>query len=766
MKNWFTRFFLSKDAISVAKDVVTPMPSLSNEWHDSFVVDAPITEPTLDRFKRWSFAQRVAQTMASRSDPSSIVIGIYGAWGEGKTTVLKFIEKELKESSHVISIWFNPWRFGDESHLLRSFFQTLADALGKSISSQKEKIGEWLRNYATILVPLSFTIGDIVQLSPGESAKKIGKILSSVELEELKKRIEKLLDDEGKRVVVLMDDIDRLDKAEIQTIFKLVKLSAYFKYTAYVLAFDNEMVAEAVGERYGSGNKEAGRSFIEKIVQVPLHLPKADILSLRKFCFDGIGKVLDGAKIQLTEEQTQAFVRHFVDGLEIRLQTPRMANRYINTLLFSLPILKGEVNPIDLMLVEGIRVFYPKLYDVVRGNPDVFLCSKLDTHSNSDQVKKRSLEIINKGLEELTIEESDAAKDLLRVLFPRLGGVFEKINYGREWEDIWAEEQRIASKQYFDRFFSYAVPEGDVSDQELESFLGQIEIESIENIASEIQRLAINRSADRFISKLRRKVKKLSPEISSKLAIAIAKVGNSFPNPETMFTIITAFSQAGMLVVNLIENIPRGRKRIDVAKIIVQEVEPISFVLECFSWMRTGGTKEEQDRIFSIEEEDELGKIIADRTKRLSQDQLPIYIRFPKDAKRLLYAWSHWGNREEVNKYLTKTMNEDPRNALELLKCHLSTEWSMESGLSHKADFAREQYNSIAEIVDTDLVYNALYKIYGSALDSPKYHSNSDQFLDERVTHQFAHIYHQVKTEEQSRKEKPEISKIEDKSGE
>ena len=49
--------------------------------------DAPISDPTQDVFDRWPFARRIAETIAARTDDASLCIGIYGSWGEGKTTV-------------------------------------------------------------------------------------------------------------------------------------------------------------------------------------------------------------------------------------------------------------------------------------------------------------------------------------------------------------------------------------------------------------------------------------------------------------------------------------------------------------------------------------------------------------------------------------------------------------------------------------------------------------------------------------------------------
>lgn len=84
--------------------------------------DSPIHEQSQDRFSRWNFSERVAQVISKRSDPSSIVIGIYGIWGDGKTSVLNFIEKSLESDENVICIKFNPWRFGTEDELLTGFF--------------------------------------------------------------------------------------------------------------------------------------------------------------------------------------------------------------------------------------------------------------------------------------------------------------------------------------------------------------------------------------------------------------------------------------------------------------------------------------------------------------------------------------------------------------------------------------------------------------------------------------------------------------------
>jgi predicted KAP-like P-loop ATPase len=85
--------------------------------------DNPVLDPAQDKFNRLPFAQRIAEVIVSRRDSSSIAIGIYGAWGEGKTTVFNFVEKTLENHSNIICVRFNPWFFRDEEKLLLSFLR-------------------------------------------------------------------------------------------------------------------------------------------------------------------------------------------------------------------------------------------------------------------------------------------------------------------------------------------------------------------------------------------------------------------------------------------------------------------------------------------------------------------------------------------------------------------------------------------------------------------------------------------------------------------
>ena len=174
------------------------------ETNEVFLTDKPINDEQYDMFQRYGFSKRIAETIATQKSPDSIIIGLFGAWGEGKTSVLNFIKNELKTMNSDISFFtFNPWRFSDEATILYSFFNSLAETLQKaidknsknednntnrtfwkkkkgSLKTTKETIGEIIKEYGKLA---SFIGG------AKETAEAIGQSLAHYDIEELRERI-------------------------------------------------------------------------------------------------------------------------------------------------------------------------------------------------------------------------------------------------------------------------------------------------------------------------------------------------------------------------------------------------------------------------------------------------------------------------------------------------------------------------------------------------------------------------------------------------
>ena len=690
----------------------------------AFVSDEPEVE--IDYFKRKPFAQQISNTIISRRESSGIVVGIYGEWGEGKTTLLNFIENELIRHENIICIRYNPWYYSDEVMLLQDFFNVLADNLGKissynNLKAQVKKYGKHISQFATS-ESTTINLGPF-QFNPFSSD-------SFLNLTESKKEIQAILESCNIRIVVLMDDIDRLDKMEIQSIFKLVKLSADFNYLDYVLAFDEKMVASAIGEKYGSNNIESGRNFLEKIINVPLHLPQAGETALFNFLCNGINNnVLPMIKQKLKTEEYEIFFEQFRKGLQVRLKTPRMAKRYQNALIFALPILEDEVNIVDLMLIEGIRVFYPKMYSLIKDNAAVFLNSNLLFEAELN----KSFEKINTEIEGLPFQEQESFRDLIAFLFPASQRFSNTLysSYPVENQQALSRKKRIASLHYFNRYFSYAVPAGDISDLEIDHFIESfnrtedIDDRDIEGISSQIIELIKANglgSADSFISKINRVKSRLSFKASQKLALALSNLSENLPERSGLY-----------LISDLLQTMPLDT-RIACSKKIIESTRSICFGINVYYAV------ERKEMQFSSEVIKDLKNIIMNRiNNEIISESEPIYVRYSCGGLILRFL-RDYGWKEDVGKYIEKTFSLDPIYSLKFLK---SFNMRILSSVGKPRTFESDNYDSIKELIDPDVLYNALHPTYADILENSRFEDEDEEDDEDNVfLKRFSQIHH------------------------
>lgn len=714
------------------------VPSSSEVDQVSYAPDRPISVRGEDRFQRWGFSERVADTIACRADTRGLVVGIFGAWGEGKTSVLNLIAQALGKHPQVITVRFNPWYFTSEAVLLQALFSTLAEGIGKKLPTVGQRLGEALKRFGGVLALASGSVaGGAISFSPGEPLEKLGATLAETSLESLRDRIQGFLREAKRRVVVLIDDIDRLDRIEIQALFKAVRLSGDFDYVTYVLALDEKIVSASIAERYPSTQAQAGKDFLEKIIQVPLYLPPADSRALRTLAFEGVDEALKVAGIEISAEEVQPFVLQFSRAFEPVLTTPRQARRYANALLFSLPLLKGEVHVPDQLLVEGLHVFYPAIYETIRSHPEEFLGGL--TGRIDDRVRKAQRELLAKGMRGHPDEIKSAVERLLGELFPR----FKSVGYGSEWEEGWASKKRLCSRHYFSRYFSYAILAEDVSDVAFDQFLANL---NREPASADVlwERLLSETNSTRVVEKLRGRVSELNSDAVTSLCIAIARSGARFPVESGAFLVLSTREQAAIRVRDLIEVLPPEAREAQAERLLA-EAEPIGFAVECFRWLRVSEESGE-DRVITASEEQTLGRQLA---LRISKDAGRDWILAGsgKDAPHLLWIWKTFGEDGpgQVRAYLEAAFAEDPMRAPAFLGAFTGQAWGLESGLPLRARFSREAYDAATGYVSPEILRGHLESLYGDRLDASSEFVSDDVPQELVLANQFALIHDHVR---------------------
>jgi predicted KAP-like P-loop ATPase len=652
--------------------------------------DQPIKSSSQDLFGRKNFSQRIAQIILSRTDKESIVIGIHAPWGEGKTSVLNMIEEEFDKhaprndrallNGNVIVFKFNPWRFPDEHQLLKQYFYSLAEKIDRSLETKREKVGNLVKRYAALLAPVDAVQYEVegVSIKPKtvETAKNIGEILSESDLNSVKAKLEQLLSESDKRLVIIMDDIDRLDKEEIYAIFRLVKLTADFPSTIYILSCDIDRVAEALDEKYGS--KDAGKSFLEKIIQLSLPLPPLTPNKLIKLTFDNINRLISENRIDLPAREDQEWSYFFITTFGPYLKSPRLVKKYINGLWFSMPNAKDELNIFDLQTIEAVHVFFPELYEAIRSNKNMFLLEP-SNHFLREEEEKVHLEQIKKYIEKFQEGQRETIKKIVQRLFPRTSFAFSNTSYGTSNYEVWATQKRIASPQYCARYFEFGVSADDISDSDLSQFIENLTAHTEEHNASELRKFVANDREELFLQKVSLLVDTLREDAAVKLAKAISISGDLFPKGgrDAILLTLAPFSHAARLLRHLLERIADDRQREEVATELATIISPLDFAYEYFRFARyigkDRGTLENDDQLTALAK----GVInrIIDRVEVEAEDE-PLESRYPQYSAYLYRAWL-FERPDSAKKYLERRFAKSPQKAEDFVLSFNDQAWDV-----------------------------------------------------------------------------------------
>ncbi|MBL7066248.1 MAG: hypothetical protein ISS29_00080 [Candidatus Marinimicrobia bacterium] len=716
-----------------------------------YVSDLPIQTPKQDKFNRWPFAQKIAQTIINRKDTSNMVISILGPWGDGKTSILNLIEYALNETEFIIPIKFNPWRFEDDKQLIMMFFSVLRETLNIKLGG-KEKIGEILEKYAEVILPLDIS-GPGVSIPVGGTLTKVGRMMSGNNPDTLKTKFEGILRDNKKCVVIFMDDIDRLDKDEIHAVFKLVKLTAGFDNLIYILAFDDRMVASALTEKYGNNKDDikAGYSFLEKIVQIPIKAPQIPRFTLLEFFELEVNNALYDSNVTFNRQMLQPYWQIVINDLSVRITTPRLCKRYANVIRFAATVLKGEVNLVDLLLIEAIRVFYPQLYDSIRNNSNLFLGTRGFLES-TQELRKNAQNTIDEALISYNEIENASAKSLITFLFPQIPSILSEMDISNPASEEWYKEKRIASKDYFQRYFSYSVPKDDVSDTTIENFITSIPKLEVEDIVKELRFIVDKKNVNKVLFKLMPYKDKVQNNNSLKLSKALSEIGDLLPTSSESAFLRSPQYLASSLIHDLLLNAKTEDAFYSTIIDIIEKSEPVTYSLKCFYELTNDDKSKPDKSLLSDKQIKELNALLLSRIITISGSKI-FYIEYGKEAEELIWYWYNWGDKEELTRYLHSTFSKDHYNVVIFLSIFLTTIDDLNNRTTGKVSFRRETFDKIIKLIDPQVLFTQLKSIYGDKLDKAEkawLYGAQDIDDNKKVAFQFAAFYKAMLKEKES----------------
>lgn len=603
--------------------------------------DYPIENKNQDQLKRFPLAVKVAAMIKAFTGKESFVIGVEGKWGSGKTSFINLALGQL-DKNDIVYFKFNPWNFSDEASLLRDFFIKFSEVVEKITG---KKMGKRIREYAGKLsevdlgIPYQGSIKLLLQfLRPDTS------------LEAIRKELDMALAEISKKIVVVIDDIDRLDTKETKLILKLVKLTADFPKTIFILAYDRARVEDRITDK---DNGLEGGEYLKKIIQVSFSLPLPDQQELWNLLFKDLDASIEAiyGKTDFTGKEETRWSGLFHSGFNDLFSTIRDIKRYISSLRLDWSIMgKSDVNKIDFLGIEAIRVFAPRFYDAIPAHKELFIEASRPysrgAYRNENEVavaKRKQYEELLQGLipDEIVRRSIDS---ICKEIFPQVDA--RSMQSPEEWE----RDLRICSPERFNFYFQLGIPNGEISESQVDEVVASlVDQEAFKALVLQFKE---EKNLRKVLTKLLSRRENLDEsKLKTALSVLWGLEKQIDDEQEAMFDIDNIDGQVFRFAYFTLEQLHLANSKQLLADLI-QECSNIYYPMHLVSSLRQRFEKEKtlsSGAVLNDEDLKELEQIMVGKIKAVAISNTL------KDEKKLifiLYRWREWESADAVSTYI------------------------------------------------------------------------------------------------------------------
>ena len=450
----------------------------------TFADDEPIKSSKDDLLGREHFVSQMSSTILELKNNNGVCIGINGKWGSGKTSIINMIVSEIEEhSDENIVLKFEPWNYSSEKQLVDQFFILLANGLAETKKQSFLKASNLLLDYLDTIEDTSlkgttaaFVGRHIV------SGLSNGTILGTKDLSAKKAKAIELLRDQDSKIIIVIDDIDRLPNEQIRLIFQMVSSFAKFPNIIYLLSFDIDIVANALEEV----QKCSGYDYLEKIVQMQIGIPEIRQSNIGKILFHFLDEITQQYSLTIDDKYwNEMYYGYAEEGIK----TIRDINRLANAISAKCMIIGSEVNFVDLFMITFIEHKHPKLYNWIKNNRYILL-GLISYRYIFDKKKSECKDFV---INELAIIDKDKDQgqgqyyyDILIKLFPALAkATKEAYTYD---EMALYRKRRIGHESCFDRYFCFDLETGDIPNAVLSTILYKSNRDELFKIINELNK--------------------------------------------------------------------------------------------------------------------------------------------------------------------------------------------------------------------------------------------------------------------------------------
>jgi len=302
------------------------------------ISDEPIKSYNEDLLNRGPFIHGLFEEIQNLNITDSFVFGLYGNWGDGKSSILNLLIREINDEGNFIVVSYNPWNFKDDEAMINGFFNALENAFNKIyIFPNLKKI---IINYQSLITSGLSKIGLPINFN-----------LKGNSIEEEREKIENYITNTNKKLIIIIDEIDRLEKNELKMIFKLVRSNSKFKNSIFLLSLDNNQVKKVLETDNDDG-------LLQKTIQKQILLPKIQPYFIEKFLLYSEHKIPRFTISELNSQElnevvsTYGFIK-LIDDNKIVICEDINSNIHISIYGENLRKIISNFNVGDKIFVEG-----------------------------------------------------------------------------------------------------------------------------------------------------------------------------------------------------------------------------------------------------------------------------------------------------------------------------------------------------------------------------------------------------------------------------
>lgn len=673
--------------------------------------DKPIKSSEQDLLGRITFSKQLGEAIYKYDGKDGLVIGVFGKWGTGKTSILNMVVNEINylsesDDERPIIVNFSPWNYTDKDNLISIFFDDLRKKIKFNSNNEKMKqIVKAIDQYSGVLNLLSYTSVVINQnwiMMLKYPLKYFyqyirGKILEDTNLAKAKTNLEKVLVKSNQKIIVIIDDIDRLTDTQIRDIFQLVKQVGNFPNIIYILSMDRDVVCRALE----SVHNIDGADYLEKIVQIPFEIPALLKPRLRELFLIKLEKAVkaisDNPKID------QSYWSEVVTNcIEPYIETLRDVNRVINTFQFRYKILYEETAIEDMVALTTIEVLEPQLYQWIGRNKDL-LCS---TYSHSFSALSRDKSdyrtSICEELKKLGIN-TDIGIKFLSTLFPVFANDIDECDYKYTESNI-RETMRVAQKERFDSYFMFDLGGIPVSRYIINTY---INILPLDDLIDTITKINNNGNIEYFIDELKSLVDTIPEKRLGLLSSVILNVLHKFSH-NSQFFMLSAYTKAEFLVYDIMSKINDENERYNLIKNILENINKeqlgtlASFINRIeLSHGRLAGKEEPiEKQLITLQHLIDIEPIYVSKINEITQSEVIIDIR---DFHMAFYLWECL-DKDRARTYLDNILKVD-NNILKFI-CAIASKWTSENDVGWYYSL-----DKVSNYISVDIVYEKIKEI-------------------------------------------------------